>query len=303
MACPYLTAATSLLMLLPLPSTGLAASPAPVPGPTTVTILYDAFGRRGGVVRDWGFAALIEYQGKRILFDTGNNADTFARNVQRLHIDLKHLDLVVVSHRHSDHTAGLSVVLQQNPDVPVYAPREPFGIFGSSVPGTFYRADPALPDSMRYFNGLVPGEIRGGTLWPAAHLIVVDTSQVIAPGIRLVALVSDVPGTRELRELSLVLMTPTGSILVVGCSHPGIERILAEATAGGTPVRILFGGLHLVAAPDSVVGPLVRRFHDQWRIAQVAPGHCTGEPAFAALLQAYGPDYLYAGVGERIDLP
>ena len=301
--CPCLTAATSLLLLLLVPSTGLATSPPPAPGPTSVTILYDAFGRRDGLVQDWGFAALIEYQGKRILFDTGNNAVAFAQNVHRLHIDLRHLDLVVVSHRHSDHTAGLSVVLQQNPDVPIYAPREVFGIFGSSVPRTFYRADPALPDSMRYYGGVVPDEIRGGTLWPAAHLIVVDTSQVIATGIRLVALVSDVPGTRELRELSLVLATPTGSILIVGCSHPGIERILAEATMGGAPVRALFGGLHLVAAPDSIVGPLVQRLHDQWRIAQVAPGHCTGEPVFAALLRQYGPDYLYAGVGERLDLP
>ena len=297
-----MTAAASLLLLL-VSSTGLAASPPPAPGPTTVTILYDAFGRRDGLVQDWGFAALIEYQGRRILFDTGNNAVTFAQNVQRLHIDLKHLDLVVVSHRHSDHTAGLSVVLRENPNVPVYAPREGFGIFGSSVPGTFYRAEPALPDSMRYFDGVVPGEIRGGTLWPAAHVIIVDSSQVIAPGIRIVALVSDVPGTRELRELSLVLETPTGTILIVGCSHPGIERILATATAGGGPVRILFGGLHLVSAPDSIVGPLVQRLHDQWRIAQVAPGHCTGEPAFAALQRAYGREYLYAGVGERLELP
>jgi 7,8-dihydropterin-6-yl-methyl-4-(beta-D-ribofuranosyl)aminobenzene 5'-phosphate synthase len=68
-------------------------------------------------------------------------------------------------------------------------------------------------------------------------------------------------------------------------------------------VRIVFGGLHLVAAPDSIVGPLVQRFHDQWRVLQVAPGHCTGEPAFAALQRAYGPDYLYAGLGERLEFP
>ena len=58
-----------------------------------------------------------------------------------------------------------------------------------------------------------------------------------------------------------------------------------------------------MAAPDSVVGPLVQRLHDEWRIAQVAPGHCTGEPAFAALLQAFGRDYLYAGLGETLVFP
>jgi 7,8-dihydropterin-6-yl-methyl-4-(beta-D-ribofuranosyl)aminobenzene 5'-phosphate synthase len=131
----------------------LAGPGAPLPHaspPTTVTILYDAFGGSRGLVRDWGFAVLIEYEGKRILFDTGNNAAIFEQNAQRLNIDLTKLDLVVVSHRHSDHVAGLSAVLRVNPDVPVYAPREPFGIFGSDIPGTFYRPDPSLPDSMRY---------------------------------------------------------------------------------------------------------------------------------------------------------
>ena len=273
------------------------------PPPTTVTILYDAFGGGPGLTRDWGFAALIEYQGKRILFDTGNDAAIFARNVRRLHVDLTHLDFVVISHRHSDHTAGLSVVLSQNPHVPVYAPREGFGIFGSDVPGTFYRPLPTLPDSMRYFEGIVPERIRAGTLWPGAHIILVDSALTIAPGIRIIALVSQTPGTLELHELSLVLSTPDGGILIVGCSHPGIERIIAAATTPEAPLRILFGGLHLVASPDSVIGPLVQRLHQLWHIPQVAPGHCTGEPAFAALREEYGSNYVYAGLGTKITLP
>ena len=289
-----------LASLLIVATIGLATPPKPVPALATVTILYDAFGGGPGLTRDWGFAALIEYQGKRILFDTGNNAAIFADNVRRLHVDLTHLDFVIVSHRHSDHTAGLSVVLRANPHVPIYAPGEGFGIFGASVPGTFYRPLPTLPDSMRYFDGVTPDEIHAGTLWPDAHITLVDSSRTIAPGISLVALVSDASGTRELRELSLVLSTPAGDILVVGCSHPGIERILAARAGPDTPVRVLFGGLHLVAAPDSVLIPLSQRLHRQWQIIQIAPGHCTGEPAFAVLQEAFGRDYLYAGLGRRI---
>jgi len=279
---------------------GLIDPSRPAPTTTTVTILYDAFGGGVGLVRDWGFAALIEHQGKRILFDTGNNAVVFANNVRRLHIDLAHLDLVIVSHRHSDHTAGLSVVLGANPGVPIYAPSEGFGIFGATVSGAFYRPLPTLADSMRYFDGMVPDQIRAGTLWPGARIVLVDSSVTIAPGIRLLALVSDVPGTRELRELSLVLATPGGDILVVGCSHPGIERILTARGTPNTPVRVLFGGLHLVAAPDSLLVPLAERLHREWHVTQIAPGHCTGEPAFAILQQAFGADYLYAGLGRRL---
>ena len=93
-----------------------AAGPTP-PEPHRVTILYDAFGPRRDLTRDWGFAALVEYGGKRILFDTGNNADIFAHNVKALGIDLKRLDFVVVSHRHGDHTAGLNYLLRVNPKV------------------------------------------------------------------------------------------------------------------------------------------------------------------------------------------
>ena len=47
-----------------------------------ITVLYDAFGKTSTMTKDWGFAALVEYGGKRILFDTGNNAEIFAHNVE-----------------------------------------------------------------------------------------------------------------------------------------------------------------------------------------------------------------------------
>src|SRR5579864_1608385 len=64
-----------------------------------VTILYDAFGKDSGMQKDWGYAALVEYGGKRILFDTGNNPSVLERNVKAKHVDLSKLDFVVMSHR------------------------------------------------------------------------------------------------------------------------------------------------------------------------------------------------------------
>lgn len=279
----------------------LTASPPARPAhPASITIIYDAFGTQPALTRDWGFAALIEYHGHHILFDTGNNAATFARNVQRLHIDLRHLDMVILSHRHSDHTAGLQVVLRANPSVPIYAPREPFGPFGTTLPSNFYRTEPDLPDSMRYFGGQPQTAIQAGTLWPGARITVVDSSLSLSPGIHLVLQVSDAPGTKELRELSLVLNTPSGDVVVVGCSHPGIEHILAGRAAPTTPIQLLVGGLHLVATPDSVVEALSLRLRDNWQLHAIAPGHCTGEPAFKALAAAFGERYRYAGLGTRL---
>ena len=79
--------------------------------PNRITILHDSFGRRADLRKDWGFSALIEFGGRRILFDAGNDARTFADNTDTLGIDLRSLDFAVISHRHGDHTSGLNHLL------------------------------------------------------------------------------------------------------------------------------------------------------------------------------------------------
>jgi 7,8-dihydropterin-6-yl-methyl-4-(beta-D-ribofuranosyl)aminobenzene 5'-phosphate synthase len=288
----YLSLLSGVLLLAPK----LQASPE-TPRPHRVTILYDAFGKQPGLIRDWGFAALVEYAGKRILFDTGNNAEIFARNVQALGIDLRRLDFAVISHRHGDHTSGLSYLLRQNPRLKIYAPKEGFGLFGAALPSTFYRRDTNLPDSMRYFEGRPADEMTFGTPWPEANIQWIDSLTEVAPGVTIISTVSQNPGTLELRELSLVVQGPEGLVLLVGCSHPGIEKILMAARPIGDHVAIVFGGLHLVTTPDTAIARIATALRDRWGVRRVAPGHCTGEPAFAELQRVFGARYRYAGLG------
>jgi 7,8-dihydropterin-6-yl-methyl-4-(beta-D-ribofuranosyl)aminobenzene 5'-phosphate synthase len=292
----------ALLLLLLLPDAMAAAVPAPPPAPSRVTILYDAFGDRAGLERDWGFSALIEYGGRRILFDAGNDGAIFTRNVRALGVDLRRLDFAVISHRHGDHTGGLAYLLRVNPKVTIYAPVERFGIFGGPVPATIIRPDTALPARMRYFGGVVPAELSSSTVWPRAHFVRLDTLTEVAPGVALVSTVSRTPGTLELRELSLVLRTPEGLVVFVGCSHPGIETILEATRPYGDHVHEIFGGLHLVATPDSDIERIAGTLRDDWRLDRIAPGHCTGEPAFDALERAFGARYVYAGLGSVVEL-
>src|SRR5438445_6023747 len=78
------------------------------PTKAQVTVLYDAFGKPSAMQKDWGYSAFIEYGGKRILFDTGNNPDILAQNVKTKGVDLTKLDFVVMSHRHGAHLGGLA---------------------------------------------------------------------------------------------------------------------------------------------------------------------------------------------------
>jgi 7,8-dihydropterin-6-yl-methyl-4-(beta-D-ribofuranosyl)aminobenzene 5'-phosphate synthase len=265
-----------------------------------ITVLYDAFGRDPTLRKDWGYSALIEINGKRILFDTGDDPDVFAMNVRAKGVDLTKLDFVVMSHRHSDHMGGMAHLLSVNPKVKIYAPKEPFGIYGSDLPSKFYRKAESLPADMRYYDGTPPEVMKFGTAFPGAAIELIDKTTEVAPGITLIALVSDAPGTRELKELSLAINTADGVVLVVGCSHPGIEAIVMEAVKINPHIHLIVGGFHLVVAQDPAIEKIAVALRDTYKVDYIAPGHCTGEPTFAALQKAFGERYLYAGLGTTV---
>jgi 7,8-dihydropterin-6-yl-methyl-4-(beta-D-ribofuranosyl)aminobenzene 5'-phosphate synthase len=276
--------------------------PARAESPHRVTIIVDAFGDVPAVHHDWGFAALVEYGGKRILFDTGNDAAVFARNADALGIDLTRLDFAVISHRHGDHTDGLRHLLAVNPKVTIYVPDDEY--FGGAVPATFFeRPVTSLPARMRYFGGRVPAVVGHGTPWRGAHFVAVPAELEVAPGMRVVRNAAAEGSFASLPELSLVIDGPAGQLVVVGCSHPGIETILRSTGAPRRPVDLVVGGLHLVTANDAQIERALGVLRTDMQVKRMAPAHCTGEPAFAALLRAYGDQYLYAGAGSVVDLP
>ena len=293
---------TTLISAWLLPSCA-ATGPTPTAtaaSPARITVLYDAFGKDATMTKDWGYAALVEINGKRILFDTGDDPAILTKNVKAKAVDLTKLDFVVLSHRHSDHVGGFSHLFSVNPKVKIYAPKEGFGIFGSDLPSKFYRKDESLPAEMRYYKGAPPEIMRFGTVFPGANIQLIDKTTEVAPGITLIALVSDAPGTKELKELSLAINTPEGIVLVVGCSHPGIENIVAEAAKINPHIHFIAGGFHLVAAQDTAIEKAATSLHDTYNVDYIAPGHCTGEPTFAAMQRMFGDRYLYAGLGTTI---
>lgn len=278
-----------------------AGDAAEAQGPAQVTILFDAFGGDAALKQDWGFAALVEYGGKRVLFDTGNNGETFAHNVKAKGVDLTKLDFAVMSHRHGDHTSGINHLLKVNPGVKIYVPQENFGVFGAALPGTFYRRNEALPADMRYYGGKSQETLRFGTPWPEANFSWVTKTTEVMPGFHLILLNGKWGVDLEVKEVSLAIDTPDGLVLIVGCSHPTIEKIVEEAKAAtGKNVHLIVGGTHLLPAKDDQIAAIATNLRDNLKVNYIAPGHCTGEPAFAALKDAFGDKYVYAGLGSTL---
>ena len=274
--------------------------------PARLTILYDAVGKTPGLKLGWGYSALIEYGGRRILFDTGGRLNDFAANVTPLGVDLSRLDFVVLSHRHGDHTSGLLHVLKLNPGVKIYTPAEQQNFHTPSAPGLvnlIKRHVDSAPEDMHYFDGKVPPQIGSDSPWPDANFAQIRTPTEVLPGFWLFSTVSDVTGTKEMNEISMAVKTPQGLVVIAGCSHPGIERILEAATKIDPRFHSVFGGFHLVDIADAEVSSMVTRFRDKWKFERVAAGHCTGEFAFSEFNRIYGAKYDHAVVGAVIALP
>jgi 7,8-dihydropterin-6-yl-methyl-4-(beta-D-ribofuranosyl)aminobenzene 5'-phosphate synthase len=268
-----------------------------------ITNLYDAFGAPStALIKDWGYAAFVEYDGRRILFDTGNNTETFEHNIKALGIDLARLDAVVISHRHGDHTSGLTYLLGVNPGVTIYVPQEG-AFFKGPLPPDFLARQPGLPPALHYFDGRDPGPMSTGSPWQKANFKIMTGTTEILPGFYVISVQSQKPGTIEMNELSLAIRTPRGLAVVVGCSHPGVEKILAQAARIDSRLYTVTGGFHLVRTAEPEVRRVAAILHDDLKVERVAPAHCTSELGFSTLLELFKGRFDQAGLGAVLTLP
>ena len=123
----------------------------------------------------------------------------------------------------------------------------------------------------------------------------------MAPGFHLILLNGTWGADLEVKEISLAIDTPDGIVLIVGCSHPTIEKIVEAAkNTINKPIHLVLGGTHLLPAKDDQISSIAVSLRDKWGVRYLAPVHCTGEPAFAILKETFGDHYVYAGLGTTV---
>lgn len=263
-------------------------------GALEITILSTMLSQYG--VGEWGFSALIEADGNRILFDTGAKPDTVLRNAAMLDIDLADIEDVVLSHNHGDHTGGL-VPLRR-----ALADKDPKALSRAHVAeGIFWKRLGRPAGYTQMAERRQAYEDLGGTV------IEYEGPAEIVPGIWLTGPVPRVhaeknygnpsrPGNSRRQvetpegpaednipeSMSLVINTAKGLVVVSGCGHAGMINILeyAQSIVRPAPVHAALGGFHLLHADDATLEWTAGKLVDIG-VENFVGAHCTGlEPAY-----------------------
>jgi 7,8-dihydropterin-6-yl-methyl-4-(beta-D-ribofuranosyl)aminobenzene 5'-phosphate synthase len=256
-----------------------------------ITILSTMLSDSG--IGEWGFAALVEADGHRILVDTGAKPDTVLLNARELNLDLSDVREVILTHNHSDHVGGLLTLrrefMKKNPAAlsivhvgkGIFYSRPKDGQEGNvmlalrkeyeATGGKFVEHDgPAEIFPGAWLTGPVPRQ------YPERNWSV--TGKVQTPS----GLVEDnIP-----EDQSLVLNTNKGLVVVSGCGHAGIVNTLAfaEKEFPSTPVYALVGGFHLFAATDEQLDWTADKLKG-FGVSYLIGAHCTGIEAVYRLRQ------------------
>lgn len=272
-----------------------------------ITILSTMLADEG--IGEWGFSALVEADGHRILLDTGARPTTVLENARDLHIDLSNVEDVVLTHFHDDHVGGLLTLRRE------MMKRNPAAISRVHVAqGIFYSRPLKNGGEDNPMIAIRPAfEATGG------RFVQYDHAAEIFPGIWLTGPVPRVfpehnwsasPGSLGIRtpqglkedtvpdDQSIMLNTSKGLVVITGCGHAGIVNILtdAENQYRNAPVYVVLGGLHLFAATDEQVNWTANKMKS-FGVSYLVGAHCTGIESLYRLRERMGLTRKTAVVG------
>ncbi|MEI7579853.1 MAG: MBL fold metallo-hydrolase [bacterium] len=226
---------------------------------------------------EWGLSLLIEFNGKRILFDTGIT-DIYLKNAAVLGIDLENIDAVVLSHHDLDHIGGLKFLQPQEKKLLVTHPRVIATLKENSSDLTNYQISASrealefLPDI--YFLGEIP-RITNFESGKANNDPMPD-------------------------DTALAIKTKYGVIVITGCSHAGICNICETAKkVSGQNLYAVIGGFHLLKNDLQLIDQTITYFKAE-KPQYICPIHCIGTPALVRFSQEL--KIKKVGSGDYIEL-
>lgn len=266
-----------------------AASPRPAhrARDVAITVLSTTQAKIGA--GEWGFSALVDVEGTRILFDTGAGPKTVLHNAEAAGVDLSTVSMVVLSHHHGDHVGGLLTLRRAVQE------RAPEALATVHVARGAFQPRRLGPKE-RQINALL--RMRPAFEETGGRFVEHDRPTSIAPGVWVTGPVPRVhpernwSGSRRVAQgdrwvedtlpesQALVIDTAEGLVVLSGCGHAGIVNTLehARATIRSTPVRAAVGGFHLHRASSEHLAWTAEHLR-RLELGSFYGAHCTGARA------------------------
>ncbi len=280
-----------------------------------VTVLSTMLAGGLNGIGEWGFAALFEADGQRILFDTGARPETVLKNAREMNIDLSDVKDVVLSHNHSDHTAGLIALRRE------FSRINPAALSRAHVgKGIFWHRPSATGEGNFMVKVKSEYETTGGAF------ILYDGPKEILPGVWLTGPVPRVHPERNWsgsgrvkapdsdglvedtvpEDMSLVAATDKGLVVVSGCGHAGIINTIeyARRKVKAAPVYAALGGFHLFNLDDEKLAWTAGKLKE-FGLRHFLGAHCTGIEAVYRIREQAGlsrQSCVVGAVGASFDL-
>jgi len=270
--------------------------------PSRVVILVENTAPLPGLRGEYGFAALIEHGGKKVLFDTGSH-DALIHNSMVLGIDLSDLDAVIISHGHFDHTGGLRPLIEKHHIPVIYAhPRlfypRPFPLGNGTyreIGCAFSRQDIESRDirleEVDSFREIWPGVCISGEI--PRRTGYEDVGGHFKVNINGQILDDHIPD-----DMALIIKSEEGLVIVSGCAHAGMVNIInyALTKTGADKITAFIGGTHLITASEERLQKTVADLK-KINVDKIILSHCSGFYAAARLYNELGAKVIKGDAG------
>ncbi len=259
-----------------------------------------------------GESFLISVGDKSVLFDTGQRGGKLMHNMNRLRVNVDKVDKLVLSHGHRDHTGGLRAFLEaRNTSTPIQVIAHPAALEPKSVKIFYFLQLPVgLPRLEKSLKGKLEFQLTKEStevlprLYTTGEVSLVERTE--KPGIASGAL-HEVNGKREwdpvIDDLSLVLRTRDGLVIITGCCHAGLLNTCAKATRlFNDKINTVLGGIHTLEYSKEEVDHVGDVLEKVYGTPQLYLNHCTGEDAIQQLRNKFGSEIVHdCQVGTEVD--
>jgi 7,8-dihydropterin-6-yl-methyl-4-(beta-D-ribofuranosyl)aminobenzene 5'-phosphate synthase len=269
-----------------------------------ITVVVENTAHGVGLLAEHGLAYWLEWDGRHILFDTGQGG-ALQSNLYRMGLRPDRVDTVVLSHGHFDHVGGLTDVLERDRPVQVMLHPDALGKkFAKNRDGTSREIGMPFPARKALHKPTVELQTAEGPARIADGLMTTGTVPLVndfeTPSSRFFLDEACSTPDHLPDDQSIFFEADEGTVVLLGCAHSGVINTLRHVSelTGGRPIQAVIGGMHLVDASQERIDRTIAELRP-WDLRILAPAHCTGMPATVAMWNAFPETITPCHVGSK----